>query len=142
MSFGDMSTTTATSGLEPFGNIVWRFSAVGISWYWVVVVLLVDVLQPLKNVTGGSILSVAGVLDRQPDFIFYLIMWLLYCIMFWFYLHSVDDNRVYVFIYKCKQTDVICLMEVGPKCNVVHHYAYYNFFHIFTVEWICKWFYT
>ena len=142
MSFGDIPTTTATSGMEPFGNIVWRFSAVGISWYWVVVVLLVDGLQPLKNVTGGSILSVAGALDRQPDSISYLIMWLLYCIIFLFYLHSVDYTRVYVFIYKCKQTGVIYLTEVGPKCNVVHHYAYCNFFHIFTVEWICKWFYT
>ena len=74
MSFRDIPTITTTSGIEPFGDIVCWFSAVGVSWYWLSFVLLVDGLQPLKNVTGESFLNVAEVLDRHPDFIFYLIV--------------------------------------------------------------------
>ena len=114
MSFGDIHTTTVTSGMEPF-----RILFDGFSWYWLTVILLADALQPLKNVTGEFFLSVAGVLDRHRDFIICLIVWLLYYLIFWFYLCSVDDTRVYIFIYKCVQTGVICWAEEGPKCNVM-----------------------
>ena len=114
MSFGDIPTTTATSRMEPF-----RILFDGFNWYWLAVILLVDGLQPLKNVTGGFFLSVAGALDRHRDFIIYLIVWLLYYLIFWFYLRSVDDTRVHIFIYKCVQTGVICWAEEGPKCNVM-----------------------
>ena len=123
-------------------DIVWWFSNVGISWYWLAVVLLVDGLQSLKNVTGESFSSVAGILDWHPDLIFYLIVWLLCHIIFWFYLRSVDDTRVYTFICKCVQTSVICWAEMRQKCHVVHHYACYKCVLIFTVEWFCKWCWT
>ena len=36
---------------------------------------------------------------------------------------------MYTFIYKCVQTTgVICWVEVGSECNVVHRYSYNNFF--------------
>ena len=147
MSFGDISTTTATSEMEPSR-------------------ILFACLQPFaladRVVTGGFLSSVAGVLDRQPNFIIYLIMWLLYYVIFWLHLRSVDDTRVYIFIYKYVQTGVIywaeegskynamltiifffffmaewiCWTEQGLKCNVMPAII---FFLIFTVEWICKW---
>ena len=104
MSFGDIPTTTATSGVEPFRILFDGFQLLA----------LAD-----RGVTGGFFLSVAGVLDRHLNFIIYLIVWLLYYIIFWFYLRSVDDTRVYIFIYKCVQTDVICWAEERPKCNVM-----------------------
>ena len=77
MSFGDIPTTTTTSGMEPFR-------------------ILFDGFQPLaltdRGVTRGFFLSVAGVVDRHPNFIVYLIVR--------FYLRSVDDTRVYIFIYR------------------------------------------
>ena len=121
MSFGDIPTTTATSGMEPFQ-------------------ILFDGFQPLaladRGVTWGFFLSVAGVLDRHPNFIIYLMVWLLYyiilwryiyMIIFWFYLRSVDDTRVYIFIYKCVQTGVICWAEEGPKCNVMPTIIFFLF---------------
>ena len=104
MSFGDIPTTTATSGMVP-------------SQIWF------DGLQPLaltdRGVAGRFFLSVAGVLDRHSNSIIYQIVWLLYYIIFWLYLRSVDDTRVYIFIYKCVQTGVICWAEEGPECNVM-----------------------
>ena len=59
LSFGDILTTTATSGMEPFR-------------------ILFDGFQPLaltdRGVTGGFFLSVAGVVDRHLNFIVYLIV--------------------------------------------------------------------
>ena len=59
MSFGDISTTTATSEMEDSR-------------------ILFDGLQLLaladRGVTGGFFSSVAGVLDRHPNFIIYLIV--------------------------------------------------------------------
>ena len=59
MSFGDISTTTATSEIEPSR-------------------ILFDGLQQFaladRGVTGGFFSSVAGVLDRHPNFIIYLIV--------------------------------------------------------------------
>ena len=59
MSFGDISTTTATSEMEPSQ-------------------ILFDDLQLFaladSGVTGGFFSSVAGVLDRHPNFIIYLIV--------------------------------------------------------------------
>ena len=104
MSFGDIPTTTATYGVEPFRILFDGFQLLA----------LAD-----RGVTGGFFFSVAGVLDRYPNFIIYLIVWLLHYIIFWFYLRSVDDTRVYIFIYKCVQTGVICWAEERPKCNVM-----------------------
>ena len=92
------------------------------------VALLAGGHQPLKNVTGESFFNVAGVLGRHPDFIFYLIMWLLCYMIFWFYLRSVGDTRVYTFIYKYVQTGVIPWMEMVSEYNLVHHYACDNVF--------------
>ena len=54
MSFGDIPTTTTTSGMEPFR-------------------ILFDGFQPLaladRGVAGGFFLSVVGALDRHPNFI-------------------------------------------------------------------------
>ena len=100
-------------------DIVWWFSAFVNSWYWLTVLLLVDCLQVLNNVTGGFFLRVEGTLDGHPNFIIYLIVWLLYYIIFWFYLRSVDDTKVNIFIYKYAQTGVICWAEEGPKWNVI-----------------------
>ena len=59
MSFGDISTTAATSEMGPSR-------------------ILFDNLQPLaladRGVTGGFFSSVAEVLDRHPNFIIYLIV--------------------------------------------------------------------
>ena len=59
MSFGDISTTTATSEMEPSR-------------------ILFDGLQPFaladRGVTEGFFSYVAGVLDRHPNFIIYLIV--------------------------------------------------------------------
>ena len=88
------------------------------------------------GVTGGFFLSVAGVLDQHPNFIIYLIVWLLCYIIVWFYLRVVDNTRVYILICKYVQTGVICRVEEGPKCNDM---PTINFFLIFAVEWICKW---
>ena len=59
MSFGDISTTTATSEMEPSQ-------------------ILFDGLQLFaladRGVTEGFFSSVAGVLDRHPNFIIYLIV--------------------------------------------------------------------
>ena len=74
MSFGDIPTTTATSGMEPFGILFEGFQPLALADTALAVVSLVDGLQPLKNVTGGYFLSAAGVLDRHPDFIFYPIV--------------------------------------------------------------------
>ena len=67
MSFGDISTTTATSEMEPSR-------------------ILLDGLQPFasadRGVTGGLFSSITGVLDRHPNFIIYLIVGLLYYIIF------------------------------------------------------------
>ena len=91
------------------------------------IALLADGYQPLKNVTRESFFNVTEVLGRHPDFVFHLTMWLLCYIIFWFYLSSVGDNRVYTFIYKYVQTGVIHWVEMGSKCNLVHHNAYDNF---------------
>ena len=92
------------------------------------VALLADGHQPLKNATRESFFKIAEVLGRHPYFIFYLTMWLLCYIIFWLYLRSVGDNRVYTFIYKYAQTGVIHWVEKGSECNLVHHYTYDNFF--------------
>ena len=104
MSFGDISTTTATSEMEPSQ-------------------ILFDGLQLFaladRGVTGGFFLSVAGVLDRHPDFIIYLMVWLLYYIIFWLHL---------------------CWAEEGPKCNVmltIIFFLSFFFLIIFKVERIC-----
>ena len=59
MSFGDIPTTIATSGMEPFQ-------------------ILFDGFQPLalagRGVTRGFFLGASGVLDRQPNFIICLIV--------------------------------------------------------------------
>ena len=59
MSFGDIPTTIVTSEMEPFR-------------------ILFDGLQPFAladgGVTGGFFSSVAGVLDRHPKFMIYLIL--------------------------------------------------------------------
>ena len=59
MSFGDISTTTATSEMEPSG-------------------ILFDGLQPFaladRGITRGFFSSVEGVLDQHPNFIIYLIV--------------------------------------------------------------------
>ena len=47
------------------------------------------------------------------------------------YLRSVDDKRVYTFVYKSVQARVILRAEVGSKCTVAHHYAYYKNFSYF-----------
>ena len=54
---------------------------------------------------------------------FSLIVSLLYCFIFWFYLRSVNDTRVYTFIYKCVQTNVIRWTTIGSECNVVPYYV-------------------
>ena len=102
--------TIATSGMEPFRILFDGFQTLA----------LTD-----RGVTRGFFLSVAGVIDRHPNFIVYLIVR--------FYLRSVDDTRVHIFIYRLYiyifiQTGVICWADEGPKCK---------FFLIFTVEWIC-----
>ena len=106
--------------------------------------ILFDGLQPFaladRGVTGGFFSSVAGVLDRHPNFIIYLIVWLLYYIIFWLHLRSVDDTRVYIFIYKYVQTGVIYWAEEGPKCNVmltIIFFLSFFFLIIFKVERIC-----
>ena len=96
MSFGDIPTTTRDFWDGALSDIVWQW-----------------------GVTGGFFSSVAGVLDRHPNFIIYLVVWLLYYIIFWIHYRSVDDTRVYVFICKYVQTGVICWVEEGPKCNVM-----------------------
>ena len=112
MSFGDIPMTTATSGMEPFR-------------------ILLDGFRPLaladRGVTGGFLLSVVGVLDPHPSFIIYLIVWLLYYLIFWFCLRSVDDTRVYIFIYKFAQTGVICWAEEGPKRNIMSTMNFFLF---------------
>ena len=59
MSFGDIPTTIATSGMEPFR-------------------ILFDGFQPLgltdRGVTRGFFLGASGVLDRHPNFIIRLIV--------------------------------------------------------------------
>ena len=87
-----------------------------------------DDLQPLKNVRGWSFFSVVGILDRHPDFLSCQIVWLLCYVIFWFGLRSVDDTRVYTFIYKCVRTGVICWAGIGSECNVVHHLPTIFFF--------------
>ena len=59
MSFGDISTKTATSEMEDS-----RILFDGLQLF-----ALAD-----RGVTGGFFLSVAGVLDRHPNFIIYLIV--------------------------------------------------------------------
>ena len=121
MSFGDISTTTATSEMEPSR-------------------ILFDGLQQFaladRGVTGGFFSSVPGVLDRHPNFIIYLIVWLLYYIIFWLHLRSVDDTRVYIFIYKYVQTSVIYWAEEGPKCNVMLTIIFFFSFFLLLFSWL------
>ena len=121
MSFRDRPTTTATSEIEPSQ-------------------ILLDGLQLFaltdKGVTGGFFSGVAGVLDRHPNFIIYLIVWLLYYIIFWLHLRSVDDSRVYIFIYKYVQTGVIYWVEEGPKCIVMLTIIFFYYFYFYFHGWI------
>ena len=66
-------------------------------------------------------------------------MWLLYYIIFWLHLGSVDDTRVYIFIYKYVQTGVIYWAEKGPECNVMRIIIYFYFYFYLFIYFLFSW---
>ena len=113
MSFGDIPTTTVTSEMEP-SQIMFD----GLQLF-----ALAD-----RGVTGGFFSSVAGVQDRHPNFIIYL-MCDCYTILYFDFIFARWMIPEYIFICKYVQTGVICWAEERPKCNVM---PAINFFFLFS----------
>ena len=132
MSFGDIPTTTATSGMEPFGILFEGFQPLALADTALAVGIISWRSPGVKKCYRGIFFERCGSPRSTPGF--YILC------------DSVIVTPHFILILSslagwCQGvlTGVIYWAELWPKCNVVHHYANYNFFLIFTVEWICKW---